>query len=103
MSPPPASAAACRRPEPATVPAGPVIPEGPNFPQTLESARDWFTEHGVTVAAWAAARGLSAAAVYDALRGRLDGRRGAGHQALVELGIKPRPPAAPADSPDSRL
>lgn len=59
-----------------------------------EAAKQWFEEHGVSVADWAAANGFSPNHVYAVLNGRTRGRRGTAHRIAVALGIK----ATPADS-----
>jgi gp16 family phage-associated protein len=71
------------------LPAPPVRLPGPPYPQTVESARAWFSLHGVSITEWAEANGLSVQTVYEVLNGRQAGRRGHGHTAAVALGLKP--------------
>lgn len=54
-----------------------------------------FEALGTTVAEWADQNGFKRDQVYAVLSGRVSGRRGAGHQIAVALGIKEAPqPAA---------
>jgi gp16 family phage-associated protein len=48
---------------------------------------------GVTITAWAAARGYTRVEVYRVLNGQYKGRFGKAHDIAVELGMKPQPTA----------
>lgn len=53
------------------------------------NARRWFDRHGVSIGAWADARGFSRTTVYAVLAGRSPALRGEAHQVAVALGLKP--------------
>ena len=61
------------------------------FPQTVESARDYFYRHGITVSGWAQAMKLNEQSVKDILCKRSIGRSGKAHFAAVALGLKKAP------------
>lgn len=67
------------------------------YPQTPDSANDWFIRNGVCKSDWARDMGLERMVVVDLLRGRLKGLRGQAHDAAVALGLK-ADPKAEADS-----
>lgn len=61
------------------------------YPQTRQSACQYFYAHGISVSRWAREMGLSPYAVKDVLLNRTKGVRGQSHKAAVALGIKPIP------------
>jgi gp16 family phage-associated protein len=61
------------------------------YPQTPESARAWFVDHGICQTEWSKAVGISRTAVVDLIHGRRKGNRGEGHRAAILLGLKPDP------------
>lgn len=67
-----------KRPEPKTL-------------RTLEQARTWFPQHGISIASWAVERGFNVHLVYDVLHGRNKGTFGQSHRIAVALGLKPEP------------
>jgi len=73
---------------------GPVE-AGPSFPQTPDSARQWFRDHGITIKVWAQRRGHRLQTVKDLLRGKIKGERPEAHAAAVDLGLKPAPVSHP--------
>lgn len=62
-----------------------------SYPQTLESAREYFIRHGINRTEWARHFGLPRTVVEHLLGGKLKGRRGTAHAAAVKLGLKPEP------------
>lgn len=58
------------------------------YPQTPQSARRWFVQHGINRTAWARYFGLERTTVEHVLRGQAKGRRGMAHKAAVKLGLK---------------
>ncbi|MBL4838406.1 MAG: DNA-binding protein [Kordiimonadaceae bacterium] len=66
------------------------------YPQTPESARAWFVDHGICQTAWSKSLGISRAAVVDLIHGRRKGHRGEGHRAAILLGLKLDPSASQA-------
>lgn len=56
--------------------------------KTLEEARHWFREHGVTMTKWSRDHGFPRDLVYAVLAGRVHGWRGESHRIAVALGIK---------------
>lgn len=56
--------------------------------RTPEEVRAWFVEQGITISAWAAARGFPRQQVYAVLSGRTRGRHGTAHAVAVALGMK---------------
>jgi gp16 family phage-associated protein len=76
--------------------------------RTPTEARAWLDRHGVTVSAWARARGFEPSVVFALLNGRTRGRWGKAYEAAVALGLRARPhlseryPLAPdAESPSA--
>lgn len=66
--------------------------------------REWFEANGLSVSAWAKARGFAPETVYALLAGRTRGRRGEAHAAAVALGLKALPRAdLPAPPTNPRL
>lgn len=60
------------------------------YPQTPQSARDWFFRHGINRSEWSRYFGLEISTVNHLLSGRYRGYRGATHQAAMLLGLKER-------------
>lgn len=58
------------------------------YPQTPQSAKDYFVQHGINRSAWARHFDLDINTVTHLLRGRYRGRRGVAHEAAVLLGLK---------------
>ena len=58
------------------------------YPQTRESAAQWFRRHGVCKAHWAKYFNLERTTVEHLLRGKLKGNFGKSHEAAVMLGLK---------------
>jgi len=56
-------------------------------------ARAWFKANGVCIADWSKERGLNRDTVFDLLRGKIKGHRGAAHRAAIALGLKADPSA----------
>jgi gp16 family phage-associated protein len=65
--------------------------------QSLEQTKQWFVDHGVSVAGWAKAHGFRPQEVYALLNGKTRGLRGSSHRVAVALGVKavPRPGSGP--------
>lgn len=55
---------------------------------TAEDIRREFDHAGLSISAWAEARGFSKALVYRVLSGKRQARRGQTHQIAVALGLK---------------
>ncbi|WP_455387575.1 DNA-binding protein [Petrachloros mirabilis] len=56
--------------------------------KTPEEVREELAEFGITVSAWARARGFSPGLVHQVLAGRLPCKSGQSHDVAVELGLK---------------
>jgi hypothetical protein len=63
------------------------------YPQTVESAHQYFIIHGINRSEWCRAMGLKVQTVTDILRGKGKGTWGEAHKTAVLLGIKPNPDA----------
>lgn len=61
------------------------------YPQTAESARAYFLQHGINRSEWARHFGIDQQAISDHLRGKLKGTWGQSHRVAVLLGLKPAP------------
>ncbi len=61
------------------------------YPQTPESARAYFIQHGINRSEWARAFGINQQTISDLLRGQLKGNWGDSHHAAVLLGLKSKP------------
>lgn len=61
------------------------------YPQTPETARAYFLQHGINRSEWARFFGIDQQAISDHLRGRLKGTWGKSHEVAVLLGLKPNP------------
>jgi len=61
------------------------------YPQTPDTAKAWFTRHGINKSAWARDLGIDRMVMVDLLRGRLKGLRGEAHRAAIALGLKANP------------
>ena len=59
--------------------------------KSLEEARKWFDDNGVSVSEWCRAKNLNRLTVVNVLHGRCKGLRGDGHKAAVALGVKADP------------
>lgn len=59
-----------------------------NTVKTRQQVREDFERRGISIRAWARAQRLNPSLVYEVLRGRLKGRRGAAHKVAVLLGLK---------------
>jgi len=57
--------------------------------RTIDEVRSEFKQTGISVSAWAQARGYSVPLVYGVLSGRRPGTRGQSHNIAVALGLKP--------------
>ncbi|MDR3323854.1 MAG: hypothetical protein LBS89_06590 [Zoogloeaceae bacterium] len=62
-----------------------------SYPQTPETARQWFVDNGICQSHWAKSFGIGRFQVIDLLRGRSFGKRGMSHRAAILLGMKPEP------------
>jgi gp16 family phage-associated protein len=62
-----------------------------SYPQTPQTASQWFRDHGICIAHWARHFGYSRYTVTDLLRGMQKGRWGESHRVAVALGLKPDP------------
>lgn len=65
----------------------------PPYPSTTMQARAWFKANGVCIADWCKERRLDRDTVFDLLRGKTKGHRGAAHKAAIALGLKADPKA----------
>jgi gp16 family phage-associated protein len=65
------------------------------YPQTPETARQWFRSNGISILQWARHFGFSRHTVFDLLRRSRKGDRGMSHVAAVALGLKPDPNRVP--------
>jgi len=63
-------------------------------PRTLDEAKTWLVQTGVSVSEFARTIGVPRNVVYDLLRGRSFGTYGASHKAAVALGLKESPNSA---------
>ncbi|MDD7570207.1 MAG: DNA-binding protein [[Actinobacillus] rossii] len=61
------------------------------YPQTPETARAYFLQHGINRSEWARFFGIDQQAISDHLRGKLKGTWGESHKVAVLLGLKPNP------------
>lgn len=61
------------------------------YPQTRESAYQFFLANGISIRQWANEAQLPYTAVKNVLRERTKGTRGQSHKAAVALGLKPNP------------
>ncbi|MDU8925450.1 DNA-binding protein [Aggregatibacter aphrophilus] len=61
------------------------------YPQTVESAHQYFIIHGINRSEWCRAMGLKVQTVTDILRGKGKGTWGEAHLAAVALGMKKQP------------
>ncbi|QTD46521.1 DNA-binding protein [Ottowia sp. 27C] len=61
--------------------------------RTPVQARQWLERHGVTISAWARARGFKPSVVAALLSGRTRGQWGQAHEAAVQLGLRAAPEA----------
>lgn len=66
----------------------PLILKPLPYPQTPQSAKDYFVRHGINRSEWARHFELDINTVTHLLRGRYRGWRGVAHQAAVLLGLK---------------
>lgn len=86
--------------------SGPAALAGPPFPQTRETARQWFRDNGVNITEWCRQKGVGLQRVKDLLRGKDKGHRGESHLAAVALSLKVRhvliPDATAPDRKDER-
>lgn len=64
---------------------------------TAEDVRREFDRTGLSISAWAEARGFSKALVYRVLAGKRKARRGQSHRIAVALGLKEGIPAEISD------
>ncbi len=61
------------------------------YPQTPESAREWFYRYGICQTDWAKKQAVPRMVLVDLIHGRSKGRRGEAHRGAVLLGLKPDP------------
>ncbi len=61
------------------------------YPQTPQSAQQYFVRHGINKSAWARYFALERTTVERLLNGSAKGRRGMAHKAAVKLGLKAKP------------
>lgn len=61
------------------------------YPQTPETAHQYFIDHGINRSEWCRAMGLKVQVVSDLLRQQLKGTWGEAHIAAVKLGLKRNP------------
>nr|DAI22378.1 MAG TPA: hypothetical protein [Caudoviricetes sp.] len=61
------------------------------YPQTPETAHQYFIDHGINRSEWCRAMGLKIQVVSDLLRNQLKGTWGEAHIAAVKLGLKRDP------------
>ncbi len=61
------------------------------YPQTPETAKAYFLQHGINRSEWARHFGVSQQAITDFFRGKLKGSWGRSHKTAVFLGLKPDP------------
>lgn len=61
------------------------------YPQTPESAKAYFLQHGINRSEWARHFGIDQQQISDFFRGRLKGTWGEAHKTAVLLGLKPNP------------
>lgn len=66
------------------------------YPQTPESAKAYFIQHGINRSEWARHFGIDQQAISDFFRGRLKGTWGESHKTAILLGLKPKPETQPA-------
>lgn len=58
------------------------------YPQTPESAKAYFRQHGISISAWAKHMGVPRTTVVDLIRGKIKGNYGVAHKTAVILGLK---------------
>jgi gp16 family phage-associated protein len=58
---------------------------------TVQDVRQRFVDEGLSINAWAKARGYKPRTVYAVLQGQLECRHGISHQIAVDLGLKAAP------------
>lgn len=69
------------------------------YPQTPQSAREYFYLHGIAICPWARAQNIPVQSVKDLLYGKSMGRRGKSHDAAIALGLKLHPKKIKKGSP----
>ena len=61
------------------------------YPQTVDSAHQYFIKHGINRSEWCRQMGVKVQTVSDLLRGQLKGTWGESHHVAVLLGLKENP------------
>ena len=61
------------------------------YPQTVDSAHQYFIKHGINRSEWCRQMGVKVQTVSDLLRGQLKGTWGESHYVAVLLGLKENP------------
>ncbi len=65
--------------------------EWPDQPVSIADVRRRFIAEGISINAWAKARGYKPRTVYAILQGQIECRHGISHEIAVDLGLKVAP------------